>query len=57
MVVFGIILLFFAYQIYDLLFEFPIRKIGVYILGFLTFICFAVSRSCFFDYKESGKIR
>ena len=40
-VVFGIILLFLTYQIYDLLFEFPIGQIGVYILGFLTFICFA----------------
>ena len=55
-VVFGIILLFLTYQIYDLLFEFPIGQIGVYILGFLTFICFAVSVSCFFDYKESRKM-
>lgn len=28
----------------------------VYILSFLAFICFAVSISCFFDYKESKKI-
>lgn len=48
--------MFLTYQIYDLLFEFPIGQIGVYILGFLTFICFAVSVSCFFDYKESRKM-
>ena len=54
-VVFGIILLFLTYQIYDLLFEFPIGQIGVYILGFLTFICFAVSVSCFFDYKDAKR--
>ena len=54
--VFGIIGLFFTYQIYDKFFEFSIGKIFVYILGFLTFICLAVSVSCFFDYKESKKI-
>ena len=31
-VVFGIILLFLTYQIYDLLFEFPIGQIGVYFI-------------------------
>lgn len=54
--VFGLILLFLTYQIYDKLFEFPIGQIFVYILGLLTFICFAVSVSCFFDYKESKRI-
>lgn len=28
----------------------------VYIIGFLAFICFMVSVSCFFDFKESKKI-
>jgi hypothetical protein len=45
-----------AYQIYDKIFEFPIGKILVYIIGFLAFICFAVSLSCLFDFKESKKM-
>ena len=28
----------------------------VYIVGFLAFICFMASVSCFFDFKESKKI-
>ena len=54
--VFGVILVFFTYQIYDKIFEFPIGKILVYILGFFAFICFAVALSCFFDFKESKKM-
>lgn len=54
--VFGVILVFLAYQIYDKIFGFPIGKILVYIFGFFAFICFAVAISCFFDYKESKKI-
>jgi hypothetical protein len=54
--VFGLIFMFLTYQIYELLFEFPIGKVLVYFGGFLTFICFAVALSCFFDYKESKKL-
>ena len=53
--VFGTILGFLAYQIYIKIFEFPIGQILVYILGFLAFVCFMVSLSCFFDFKESKK--
>ena len=52
-IVFGCIFVFLAYQIYDKIFEFPIGKILVYIIGFLAFICFMVSVSSFFDFKES----
>jgi hypothetical protein len=45
-----------ACQTYDKIFEFPIGKILVYIIGFLAFICFAVSLSCLFDFKESKKM-
>ncbi|MEY8390417.1 hypothetical protein AALA98_03450 [Lachnospiraceae bacterium 45-W7] len=54
--VFGLILSFLAYQIYINIFEFPIGQMLVYIVGFLAFICFMVSVSCFFDFKESKKI-
>lgn len=45
-----------AYQIYIRAFELPIGKILVYGLGILSFLCLAVTVSCFFDYKESKKI-
>ena len=54
--VFGLILSFIAYQIYIKIFEFPIGQMLVYIVGFIAFICFMVSVSCFFDFKESKKI-
>lgn len=54
--VFGVLFIFLAYQIYIKLFEYPIGQILVYIIGFLAFICFMVSVSCFFDFKESKKI-
>ena len=54
--VFGILLVFLAYQIYDKIFEFPIGQMLVYTIGFLAFICFMVSVSCFFDFKESKKM-
>ena len=50
------ILLILTYKAYELFFAFPVGKILVYILSFMTFICIAVSISCFFDYKESRKI-
>jgi len=55
-VIFGILLAFLAYQIYSILFEFPIGQMLVYAIGFMAFICFMVSLSCFFDFKESRKI-
>ena len=54
--VFGAMAVFATYQIYDKFFEFAIGKILVYILGVLAFICFAVSISSFFDFKESKKL-
>lgn len=54
--VFGSFFAFLAYQIYIRAFEFPIGKILVYSLVVLSFLCFAVTVSCFFDYKESKKI-
>lgn len=54
--VFGVLFIFLAYQIYIKLFKYPIGQILVYIIGFLAFICFMVSVSCFFDFKESRKI-
>ncbi|MCU6733493.1 TRADD-N-associated membrane domain-containing protein [Diplocloster agilis] len=54
--VFGVLFIFLAYQIYIKLFEYPIGQILVYIIGFLAFICFMVSVSCFFDFKESKKM-
>lgn len=54
--VFGILLVFLAYQIYDKIFDFPIGQMLVYAIGFLAFICFMVSVSCFFDFKESKKM-
>ena len=54
--VFGIFFAFLAYQIYIRAFELPIGKILVYGLGILSFLCLAVTVSCFFDYKESKKI-
>ena len=54
--VFGIILVFFAYQIYEKIFDFPIGQMLVYIIGFFAFICFMVSISSFFDLKESKKL-
>ena len=54
--VFAILLVFIAYQIYNKIFDFPIGQMLVYILGFLAFICFMVSVSSFFDLKESKKM-
>lgn len=54
--VFGAIAVFATYQIYDKFFEFLVGKILVYILGCFVLICFAVSISSFFDFKESKKI-
>lgn len=54
--VFGLLLAFVTYQIYNKLMEFPIGKILVYVIGACAFICFMVSVSCFFDYKESKKM-
>ena len=54
--VFGAMAVFATYQIYDKFFEFAIGKILVYILGVLAFICFAVSISSFFDFKESKDV-
>ena len=54
--VFGILLIFLVYQIYNKIFDFPIGQILVYIIGFLVFICFMVSVSSFFDLKESKKM-
>lgn len=52
----GGIFLFLTYQIYIHFFNNQIGQVFVYILSFLAFICFAVSISCFFDYKESKKL-
>lgn len=54
--VFGIILVFLTFQIYTKFYALPIGKVVVYITGFCAFVCFAVSISSFFDYKESKKI-
>lgn len=54
--IFGGIFLFLTYQRYIHFFNNQIGQVFVYILSFLAFICFAVSISCFFDYKESKKI-
>ena len=54
--VFGILLAFLAYQIYEKIFDFSIGQMLVYIIGFLSFICFMVSASSFFDLKESKKL-
>ena len=54
--VFGILLAFLTYQIYEKIFDFPIGQMLVYIIGFLSFICFMVSVSSFFDLKESKKL-
>lgn len=54
--VFGFLFVFVAYQIYNKFIEFSIGQILVYIVGFCAFICFMVSVSCFFDYKESKKM-
>ena len=55
-IVFGIILVFLAYQIYVLIFDFPLGQMLVYFIGLLAFICFMVSVSSFFDLKEARKI-
>lgn len=52
----GIIFTVITYQIYDKIFETSIGRILVYILGFIAFICYVVTISCFFDFKESRKI-
>ena len=52
----SVILLGLIYVVYKFFYEFSIGKVLVYILSFMTFICVAVSISCFFDYKESRKI-
>ncbi|WP_418751561.1 TRADD-N-associated membrane domain-containing protein [Frisingicoccus sp.] len=54
--VFGLLLTFVAFQIYNKFIEFPIGQIMVYAIGACAFICFMVSVSCFFDYKESKKM-
>lgn len=54
--IFGIILVFFAYNLYNTIFDFPIGQILVYIIGFLASICFMVTVSSFFDWKESKKL-
>ena len=54
--VFGFLFVFVAYQIYNKFIEFSIGQILVYIVGFCAFICFMVSVSCFFVYKESKKM-
>lgn len=54
--VFGIILVFLAYRVYIVIFEFPIGQMLVYIIGFFAFVCFMVSISCYFDFKESRKM-
>lgn len=54
--VFGLLLMFVAFQIYNKFIEFPIGQIMVYAIGACAFICFMVSVSCFFDYKESKKM-
>ena len=51
-----VVLGFFTYLVYNKIFDFPIGKILVYILGFLTVLCLAVSISCYFDFKESKKM-
>lgn len=53
---FGMVLAALAHLVYEKFFDFPIGQILVYLFGFLAFICFMVSISCFFDYKESKKI-
>lgn len=52
----GIIFTVITYQIYDKIFGTSIGRILVYILGFIAFICYVVTISCFFDFKESRKI-
>lgn len=52
----GFFLAFITYLIYNKLFEFPLGQILVYIMGFFTFICFMVSLSCYFDFKESRNL-
>ena len=51
----GIFLAVIAYQIYTGLNEFAIAQILACFIGFCAFVCFVVSVSCFFDYKESKK--
>lgn len=52
----GMFLAVIAYQIYTGLNEFAIAQILACFIGFCAFVCFVVSVSCFFDYKESKKI-
>lgn len=52
----GMFFAFVTYQIYVRLGEFAIGQILAYFMGFCAFVCFMVSVSCFFDYKESKKI-
>lgn len=54
--VFGALFAFATYQIYNKINEFPIGQILEYATGTCSFICFVVSVSCFFDYKESKKM-
>lgn len=54
--VFGALLAWLAYEIYEKIFDFPIGQMLVYLIGFLAFICFMVSVSSFFDLKESKKL-
>lgn len=54
--VFGALLAWLAYEIYEKIFDFPIGQMLVYLIGFLAFICFMVSVSGFFDLKESKKL-
>jgi len=54
--VFGAFFTFVAYQMHIKLSEYAIGQMLMYILGFFAFVCFMVSVSCFFDYKESKRI-
>lgn len=54
--VFGSLFTFVAWRFYELFFKFPIGKIVVILVGMVAALCYAVTVSCFFDYKESKKI-
>lgn len=54
--VFDLFFAFISYQAYTHLMEFPIGRILAYMIGFLAFVCFVLTVSCFFDYKESKKM-
>mgnify|MGYP005787850679 FL=1 len=54
--VFGFLFAFVTYQIYKNFIGVLIGQILVYAVGAIAFVCFMVSVSCFFDYKESKKM-